>query len=305
MSTTSWVDLQVNGYIGVDFSSPRLTAEDFLRAADAMLNSGTGIFLPTVITSRRSLYQRNLPLIVEAVERHGLTKHIPGLHLEGPFLANTPGYVGCHNPKYTLPPLQTYFDELYNLSAGKLKLITLAATPAATGLISYISQKNVVVSLGHHNAGMDNLDSAATAGAKLLTHLGNGIPNQIARHNNPVFAGLAEDALTAMVITDGHHLPANVIKCFLRCKTADRFIVVSDASPAAGLPPGRYNVLGNDAILDESGKLYNPVKECLVGSAANLSDCMKFLASLNLLTPEELIKVGRTNALKMIGLADE
>ena len=105
-----------------------------------------------------------------------------------------------------------------------------------------------------------------------------------------------------MAISDGHHLPPEVLKCFVRCKGAGKLVIVSDGSPAAGLPPGRYNVLGNDAVLEASGRLYNPAKECLVGSAATLAQCMDFLASLELLSDAELAAVGRDNALALIGL---
>ena len=80
MNNPGWVDLQVNGCVGVDFSSPDLTADAFLRAAEWMLESGTALFLPTVITSAPELYRRNLPLIRETVRTHGLEREIPGLH---------------------------------------------------------------------------------------------------------------------------------------------------------------------------------------------------------------------------------
>ena len=105
----------------------------------------------------------------------------------------------------------------------------------------------------------------------MLTHLGNGIPNLLDRHRNPVWAGLAEDSLTAMLIADGHHLPADVIKVMIRCKSPEKIIIVSDASPATGFAPGHYTVMGNDAILEPNGKLYNPHLQCLVGSASTSS----------------------------------
>jgi N-acetylglucosamine-6-phosphate deacetylase len=117
-----------------------------------------------------------------------------------------------------------------------------------------------------------------------------------------MWAGLANDNLTAMIITDGHHLPASVIKTMVRAKGADRIVVVSDASPAAGLPPGRYQFLGNDAVLEPSGRLHNPVKQCLVGSSATMLRCMNHLASLELLSLDELLKVGFSNPLRMIGI---
>jgi len=297
----AWVDLQVNGQIGIDFSSPSLAGDDFLRAAEAVLASGTALFLPTVITSEMELYRRNLPLIVKTAERAGLLSAIPGIHLEGPFLEPEAGYIGCHNPAWTLPPSPDIFDELMDIAEGRIRLLTMAAGPRSAELISHASSRGVTVSIGHHRATPKTLSEAAQAGARSLTHLGNGVPNFLPRHDNAIFAGLAEDRLSAMFIPDGHHLPAPVLKCYIRCKGAEKLIAVSDGSPAAGLPPGEYDILGNHAILEPSGRLYNPEKQCLVGSAATMSDCMKHLGSLGLLSEDELDMVGRRNPLALIG----
>ena len=154
--------------------------------------------------------------------------------------------------------------------------------------------------MGHNLAGTKDIAEGAKAGARLITHMGNGIPNMIHRHQNPVWAALACDDVTSMIITDGHHLPAEVIKCFIRVKGVDRIIVTSDAASVGGLPPGKYSSLGNDAILEPNGKLHNPVKKCLVGSASTISMCMAFLESLNLWSEAELTKLGRDNALALL-----
>ena len=91
MRNPGWIDLQVNGCSGIDFSSPELTGDDFLRAAERVLESGTGCFLPTLITSPFGLYRRNLGVIRRAVVRHGLEREVPGVHLEGPFISADPG----------------------------------------------------------------------------------------------------------------------------------------------------------------------------------------------------------------------
>jgi N-acetylglucosamine-6-phosphate deacetylase len=132
--------------------------------------------------------------------------------------------------------------------------------------------------------------------------LGNGIPKVLPRHHNPLWAGLAQDALIAMIITDGHHLPPSIIKTIIRTKGISKIIVVSDASPIAGLPPGKYNTLGNEVVLEASGRLYNPETGYLVGSSSTMLDCMNYLSSLDLLSFEELLDVGFYNPLRPIGL---
>jgi len=298
-----FVDLQVNGFGGVDFSSPDLTQEDFLRACRRLFSAGTAAFLPTVITSSAETYRRNLPLIAAAMALPEFRGHLPGIHLEGPFISREPGAVGAHDPESVRPPSIEFFDQLCEWAGGTVRLLTLAADqPGAAELARHAAGRDVRVSLGHHLAVDADLQRLADAGACALTHLGNGLPNMLPRLANPIWAGLAEDSLTAMIITDGHHLPRAALTAIVRAKGANRLIVVSDAAPLAGLPPGRYTTLGNEAVLEPSGLLHNPAKGCMVGSSATIFQCMNHLASLKLLTPAELIRVGFCNPLRLIGV---
>ncbi len=158
----------------------------------------------------------------------------------------------------------------------------------------------IKVSLGHQLAGESDIDKLANAGASLLTHLGNGIPQKIDRHENPIWAGLANDDLSAMIITDGHHLPSSLIKTILKVKGASDTIVVSDASPIAGFAPGSYTTLGNEVILEESGRLYNPKTGYLVGSSSTMTECITHLRSLEVLNEKNLSDVGFTNPLEIL-----
>ena len=301
MRNSGFVDLQINGNFGVDFSDPELTEEKFMTAADHIFASGTEVFLPTLVTSPKEVYLRNLAVIRKACESRGLLKQVPGVHLEGPFISKLPGAVGAHKPECVLAPDCAFFDEIMDRSNGYVKLLTVAAEiPGVEVLIRHASSCGVAVSCGHQLAGPEDLTAAAKAGAKLLTHLGNGCPNLIHRHKNMIWAGMACDDLTAMIITDGHHLPAELIKCMIRSK--GRIIVTSDAAPIAGFPPGRYNMWGNDAVLEPNGLYHNPEKGCMVGSSASMCDCVNYLRTLNLLSEAEIELVSRTNPLKMIGM---
>lgn len=296
-------DLQLNGAFGIDFSDPELTRDSFLRTAQRILERGVTRFLPTVITSSFDVYKRNLPLIASAVERAGLEYEIPGFHLEGPFISPEPGAVGAHDPANVIAPSTARLDELNAMADGKIKILTIAAErEGAKALADYAHTLGIVVSLGHQLASQEQIKSI---GADALTHLGNGIPNMIDRHRNPIWSGLADDSLTAFIIADGHHLPYEVLKCFIRCKGMDKIIVTSDASSAAGLPPGQYRVLGNDAVLYENGLLYNPVKKCLVGSASLLVDCIKYLNEQQLMTEQEIEKTVWRNPHAILGLGVE
>jgi len=131
------------------------------------------------------------------------------------------------------------------LAEGTIRLLTL--TPELDGAPALIRRAvglGIRVGLGHHMADAVAIDRAVDAGATFCTHLGNGIPNTLPRHPNPIWAQLADDRLTATFITDGHHLPPEFIRVALRAKGIGRFVVTSDASPLAGLPPGCYPALG-------------------------------------------------------------
>ncbi len=187
-----------------------------------------------------------------------------------------------------------------------MKLITIAAeVEGAEQLARYAASRGIVVSLGHQLADEQDLDRLVRAGAVSLTHLGNGVPAKLSRHKNPIWAGLANDDLIAMIITDGHHLPASVLKTIIRTKGTERCIVVSDASSLVGLGPGSYDTLDRKVILEDSGKLYDPATGYLAGSSATMLECMKHLASLKIVSSDELIAMGFYNPLKLIGLRVE
>ncbi|MBS1452602.1 MAG: N-acetylglucosamine-6-phosphate deacetylase [Lentisphaeria bacterium] len=304
MRNPGWIDLQVNGCSGIDFSSPELTGDDFLRAAERVLESGTGCFLPTLITSPFGLYRRNLGVIRRAVVRHGLEREVPGVHLEGPFISADPGAAGAHNPDWVVPPGPEKVEALLDLEPGFVRLVTLGADAEnAAGAVRLLRSRGVAVSVGHHLADSGEIAAAADAGAQALTHLGNGVPGMVPRHRNPIWAGLAEERLAAMIITDGHHLPPELIRVICKVKGAAKIIVTSDASPGAGLPPGPCRVFGSDAILEPGGRLYNPATGYLAGSAVMLAECMRRLESLGIFSEAELRMAGRDNALKLIGPA--
>lgn len=297
----NWVDLQVNGHRGVDFTSPDLTEAGVLQVIEELADAGTAVFLPTIITASDELYARNVPLIKRTVEKYGLQKHVPGVHLEGPLLT----CAGAHDPALQQECSAANVRKLYDLSEGFIKLMTLSAeAPGSAEAIAEMKKLGIIPSVGHHTAGYADIHRAADAGCQLLTHLGNACPNLVGRHENPLLAGLADDRLKAMVITDGHHLPPDLIRIIFKVKGADNVIVTSDACSLCGFPPGEYALWGNRAVLTENGKLHNPDKQCLVAAAATMDMCMEFLKNLDFLSDGELLKAGRTNALKLLGMED-
>jgi len=303
MNIPGFIDLQVNGYKGVDFSSPDLTEEKFIHACHELFKMGTAAFLPTMITSSEDVYKKNLSLIAEVVNREEFKGKLLGIHLEGPFISTQSGAVGAHNPDWVSAASIDYLKQLQQWAGGNIRLITIAAEVAGNDeLAAYASENGITVSLGHQMAKEEDINRLVKSGAKAVTHLGNALPSMIDRHQNPIWASLEKDKLTAMLITDGHHVPVSLIKVALKAKGLSKVTVVSDISPAAGLPAGEYKVWGNDVVLRDDGLLSVKKTGHLAGSSATMFEGMNYLASLNLLEEDELLKVGFYNPLELIGI---
>ncbi len=302
-----WIDLQVNGFAGIDFNAPDLTPQEVVRATEALAQAGTAAYCPTLITGDVDTLCANMATILEAMRQDSeVATRILGFHLEGPFISSQPGAVGAHNPDWVRAPDIAVFDKLNAASNRQLRLLTVAAEVAGgDALVRHAVACGVTVSCGHQTAHtVAQLERMVAAGAKALTHLGNGVPNMLPRHDNIIWAGLAEERLTVMFIPDGHHLPRHLLKVYVRAAGVSRLVAVTDASHPAGLPPGRYQVLGNDAVLEPDGLLHNPEKGCLVGSSATMRQVMAVLDSLQIgLTNADLLEIGRNNPLRLLLLS--
>ena len=306
IDTSGWIDLQVNGFLGADFSAPDLTLQQIRDVTAALRERGTSAYCPTLVTSAPGVFERNLPIFAQAMREDGVREHLAGIHLEGPFLC--PPSNGAHALRWLTPPDAARFDAWQRLAEGAIRILTLAPeAPGAIELIRHAVRQGVVVSLGHHLAGDDVIARAVDAGATLCTHLGNGIANTLPRHPNPIWTQLAEDRLTACFIADGHHLPANFLRVARRAKGLDRFIVVSDSAGIAGLPPGSYHYMDSDVVIEPSrriiiaGSAKNGLAT-LAGSSSTLADCMRHLASLGDWSEDDLIQVGRRNPARVLGI---
>ncbi len=303
MDIPGFIDLQVNGYRGVDFSDPELSEKQFRDACQELCRRGTAAFLPTLITGPTELYERNLPLMASLMEKPGIKGHALGFHIEGPIISSMDGVRGVHNPEWIREPDTDYFDRMQELADGKIRMLTIAADiEGAASLTRHAVMHGVTVSLGHHLALDEHLLDLGQAGAKALTHLGNGVPRMMNRHHNPIWSGLSQDTLSAMIVTDGHHLPGSLIKIIIRVKGVEKIVVVSDASPVAGKPPGRYRSMGMEVILEKNGLLHDAQSGYLAGSSSTILECMNFLVSLSILGYEDLLRVGFYNPLTLIGI---
>jgi N-acetylglucosamine-6-phosphate deacetylase len=197
-----------------------------------------------------------------------------GIHLEGPFLSGREGYRGAHPAGAIRDPDWDLFRELQEASGRRVVLMTLAPErPGAIEFIARAAEAGVVIALGHTAADGETIERAVEAGARLTTHLGNGIAAELARHPNPIWHQAAEDRLFASLIADGHHLDRATLRVLARAKGPATLILVSDASPLAGLPPGTYG----DWAVDASGKIVVAGTPYLAGSNQGLEVGLRHL----------------------------
>lgn len=298
-----FVDLQVNGFQGVNFSDPELTLDQIYQVSKTLYSRGTLAFCPTVITSPVEVYERNLPLIAKACRR-AEGAQILGIHLEGPFINPLDGARGIHPAEHVQKPSIELFERLRQWADDRIALLTLAPEmESALTLAEHVVRTcSTVVSLGHHLADAETVHRAADAGARACTHIGNGIPEMIHRHQNPLWSVLAEDRLSGLVIADGFHLPQDMLRVCWRSKGARRFIVTSDMTHLAGMPSGDYRFGDIEVILEKNGHLHQKDSSLLAGSASDMLDCMNVMASWNELNETELQAIGMDNALALLGV---
>jgi N-acetylglucosamine-6-phosphate deacetylase len=270
------IDLQVNGYAGIDFCTAELIPEDVERACRALAGAGVTAFLPTIITNSRAAITAAMAAVDAACRAGGAAgQRILGIHLEGPYITPLDGPRGTHPREHVRPPDWAEFCDWQSASGGRIRLVTLAPElPGAPDFISRAHASGVIVALGHHTATIEQIDAAVAAGATMATHLGNGSHAMLPRHPNYIWEQLANDALQAGIIVDGHHLPPSVVKSFYRVKGPRRLCLVSDVVWLAGMAPGRYRFGGQEVDLRADGSVRLAGTAYLAGSALKLVDAV-------------------------------
>jgi N-acetylglucosamine-6-phosphate deacetylase len=277
------IDLQLNGYGGQEFSSADLTPEKVEPIVRAMQRFGVTRLCPTLTTESFEVLQHALRAVADACDRStDLARRIPGIHLEGPYITSDDGARGAHPKRHCRRPDWDEFQRLQEAAGGRIRILTVSPEfDESIPFIRRVAQSGVVVAIGHTAARPDQIRAAVDAGARMSTHLGNGSHPMLHRLHNYVWAQLAEDRLAAGLICDGHHLPPEVVKVFVRAKTPERCILVSDISGQAGQPPGRYESPFCDVEILEDGKLVVAGQTELMAGAslplsAGLPNVMRF-----------------------------
>lgn len=292
------LDLQLNGFKGVDFNADGLSATALRQACAAVRADGGGRMLATIITDRLDRMLARIGRLAELRESDPLIAGVmAGIHVEGPFISPVPGFVGAHPAEHVIPATLDAAEQLVAAGRGLVRLVTLAPEhDAGQATTRWLDGQGIVVSAGHCDPSADTLALAIEAGLSAFTHLGNGCPLQLHRHDNVIQRVLAADRLRwIMLIPDGVHLPPSLVRTIVRAVGIDRVIAVTDATAAGGMGPGRFSLAGQDVVVDADGAAWAPDRSHLVGSTASMARIRDVLRESVGLSADEIDQVTAVN----------
>lgn len=267
IAVPGFVDLQVNGFAGVDFLAA--SRADYTRAGEALLEGGVTSYQPTFITAPEQT-------LVDALRELPPNGHVIGAHLEGPFLS--PERLGTHPLTWRHDPDLGLLQRL--LAAGRVTQLTLAPElPGADALIEHALAHGVVVAAGHSNAGAHEANAAFDLGVSTVVHLFNAM--RPLRSRDPGIAGVAltRRDVTVQLIVDGHHLADETV-LLIWAAARGRAALVTDATAGAAGGDGSYQ-LGAVEIEVAGGP---PTREdgVLAGTVLTMLDAVRNLHALGI-----------------------
>ena len=296
-----FIDIQVNGYAGVDFCDPNAPLVGIAHAIDVLLSTGVTRFFPTVITNGPDEILGALRNIVKAKRELPLGRAMEAIHVEGPHISPIDGPRGAHPKRWVRPPSIDEFERWQEAAEGNVRLVTLSAEwPEAPAYIEHLVRSGVVVSIGHQEATHEQIELAVQAGATLSTHLGNGANKVLPRHPNYLWQQLAEDRLAASLIADGVHLGNDFLNVALRAKGVDRAVLITDAAMPTGCAPGNY-MLGEVEVTLHAAAPGQPARitlrdgDRLAASALSMDHGAEHLMRIGHLSPRDAITMATVN----------
>ncbi len=304
-TTPGLIDIQVNGFAGVDFNGPGLDVKKMDHALAHLAASGVSCVLPTLITAFESELVDQLRALDQAVSKSTLGPFmVAGYHIEGPFLSPNEGSSGAHPAAAMIPASQGLVEKLMAVTSRPLRIMTVA--PEQEGvceLIPFLLQNAIACAIGHTAASREEISAAIGAGATLSTHLGNGLPHTLNKHENPLFTQLGRDELSASFIADGVHIHPETLQTYIRAKTLARTIIVTDAVSAAGkdVGAGIYKLAKTEIERKPDGSVRIPGSTYLAGSSATMDQMVRNLMKWYGFSMSDILQVARKNPGAFIG----
>ncbi|MCA8982239.1 MAG: N-acetylglucosamine-6-phosphate deacetylase [Planctomycetaceae bacterium] len=307
MKSPGYVDLQINGYAGIDFNQDELTLDQLQHVCATLEQDGVAGILATVITDSVPAMRARIERLVRL--RHedpAIENMVWGIHIEGPFISPVPGYVGAHPREHACQATWDAMAMLLDAAEGLTRIVTLAPEQDPGQVVTRkLARQNIIVAAGHTNASLDQLNACIDQGLSLFTHLGNGCPMQMHRHDNIIQRALSRaDALYFSFIADGAHVPFFALRNYLKIAGLERSVVVTDAISAAGCGPGRFRLGGQTIDVGDDGVPRSLDNSHLVGSGTPMNRMAQNLAEHLGLTPGEIAWLTRHNPLQLLNSAE-
>lgn len=299
-------DIQVNGFGGIDFNQDDLTPEDLNLACRRLLDDDVEGILATIITESPEKMIARLERLVALRERDPLVRSvIVGLHVEGPFLSPEDGFRGAHPVDAIRQADEGLAARLVEAGQGLVRIFTLAPEQDRGARVTRsLHNAGVVVSGGHTNATLDELRAGIDAGLSMMTHLGNGCPRHLLRHDNIIERALfLREHLWLSFIPDGVHVPYPALRNYLDL-AGDRALLTSDAMAAAGLGPGTHRIGRWTVEVKEDLAAWAPDGSHLLGAARSLKGSVEGLINHLGLTPEQIEALAWFKPRQSIGLTE-
>ena len=298
-----WIDIQVNGFAGVDYNHASTPHEEIARSIHALFATGVTRFYPTVITGSPEEMEGALRNLSRAKDSLAEGDAMDGFHVEGPHISGEDGPRGAHPRRWVRKPGFDEFRRWQDVTRNRIRLVTLAPEwPEALDYIEKVKAEGVQVAIGHTQATAAQIADAVSAGATLSTHLGNGAHALLRRHPNYIWEQLAEDRLMADFIVDGIHLDAAFLKVALRAKGIERSVLVTDAAPPADAPPGRYRIGEQEVDHTPDGRVVLAGQDRLAGSALRMDRAIGNVMRLAGVSLADAVRMATTNAAKAGGV---
>jgi N-acetylglucosamine-6-phosphate deacetylase len=291
-----FIDLQVNGFAGVDYNSPTAPLEEIARSIRTMFSTGVTRFFPTVITGAPEDMLGALRNLARARETLAEGPAMEAFHVEGPHISPHDGPRGAHPARWVRPPDFEEFKRWQDAAQGNIRLVTLSPEwPEAPDYIDKLALEGVVTSIGHMRATKQQIQDAVSAGATLSTHLGNGADAVLPRHPNYIWEQLAEDKLAASFIVDGIHLPDSFLNVALRAKGVERSVLITDAVMPAMCAPGSYRLGEVEVELKEDQRVVLRGGTRLAGSSLRMDAAISNVMRAAKLSLTEAIAMATLN----------
>lgn len=300
-----FVDIHVHGGGGADAMDG--TPEAFLTMAAVHARGGTTAMVPSTLTSCDEDLIRALAAFDEAIGRQSAGAELLGVHLEGPYFAQSQR--GAQDPQYIRNPDPDHYLGLLGLSKSIVRVSAAPELPGALELGRELRRREILASIGHTDATYEQILEAVEAGYSHVTHLYSGMSGvhrmRAYRVAGAIESGLLLDDLTVEVIADGRHLPAALLRLIYRCKGPDRIALCTDAIRAAGMPAGEYTMgsasHGQPVIVDE-GVAWLPDRTAFAGSVAQMNRLVRNMVNLAGASLPDAVKMASLTPARILGI---